>query len=186
MGKLAVNRYTNAGVIYRPKGLTARETAEWVIRKAEKKRAPSYVRKKYGPCLVSHLSKFWTGYTQLKFDGENWLAHRFIYMVLVRQLSVDEFLCHRCDVRSCVAPKHLRVDTLSVNRKECVERGRANISKGNSHYRSLLTEKDVRKIRRLYKGRGNGPSQPELARLFNVTRGCINCVLLGSTWKHVK
>lgn len=55
-------------------------------------------------------------------------------------------------------------------------------SKGQKHPFAKLTEADVRKIRELS---ASGLSQREIAVRFNVSRGTIEPILKGETWKHV-
>lgn len=55
-------------------------------------------------------------------------------------------------------------------------------SRGTKHPNAKLTEDDVREIRRLS---ANGLSQRKLAAQFGVSRGTIEPILKGETWKHV-
>lgn len=54
--------------------------------------------------------------------------------------------------------------------------------KGHSHPNAKLTEDDVREIRKLSAG---GLSQRKIATQFSVSRGTIEPILKGRTWKHV-
>lgn len=57
-------------------------------------------------------------------------------------------------------------------------------SKGQNHPRSLLTEKDVLEIRRLYKNKEY--KQTEIAKMFNVKVRTIYSITRGDSWTHLK
>lgn len=54
--------------------------------------------------------------------------------------------------------------------------------KGETAINSVLNEEKVRDIKMLIKA---GCSNSELADLFNVHRGTINCIRIGRNWSHV-
>ena len=56
---------------------------------------------------------------------------------------------------------------------------------GEQHGNAVLTDDDVRSIRRRYLGRGRGPTQRDLAREFGVSRATIGLVVSGITWTHI-
>lgn len=58
----------------------------------------------------------------------------------------------------------------------------ASKKKGQEHPFAKLTEDDVREIRKLSE---NGLSQRKIAAQFDVSRGTIEPILRGETWKHV-
>lgn len=51
---------------------------------------------------------------------------------------------------------------------------------------NILNEKDVREIRRHASQRGRFYGKEELANKYNVSKGTIQAVVNGRTWKHVK
>lgn len=55
-------------------------------------------------------------------------------------------------------------------------------SRGSRHYRSILTEADVRAIRRL---RSEGVLIRQLQEQFNASKGAICAVIHNRTWRHV-
>ena len=56
-------------------------------------------------------------------------------------------------------------------------------NKGEKNHLSKMNEKQVLEIRDLYSG--NVYSQRKLARLYNVSRGCIVGIIKRKTWKHI-
>lgn len=78
------------------------------------------------------------------------------------------------------AVKHGRTTT-----KACKDRYKLYpAKKGADHHSSKLTEDSVLKIKKLLKLKKI--SQPKIAKLFNVSRGCISGIAYGENWKHVK
>jgi hypothetical protein len=59
-------------------------------------------------------------------------------------------------------------------------------NQGSKHGMSKLTEAQVIKIRSLYKGRGLGPSQPAIGRMFGVTHHAVRDICSGKNWKHLE
>jgi len=55
-------------------------------------------------------------------------------------------------------------------------------NRGERHWRSVLTPKDIRAIRMLAK---SGIRQKDLAEQFNVAGPTISNIVTGKTWSHV-
>lgn len=53
---------------------------------------------------------------------------------------------------------------------------------GSKHGMAILTEKDIPGIRKMFK---NGISCIDIAKIYNVSRGCISEVVHNRTWKHI-
>ncbi len=64
------------------------------------------------------------GYGLVKHDGKTRQAHRVSYELACGPIPKGKMLCHTCDVRSCVNPKHLYPGTNSDNQKDARRRGR--------------------------------------------------------------
>lgn len=66
------------------------------------------------------------------------LAHRWIYERMKGPILPGFMVCHACDVRPCVQPKHLSLGTAADNTNDMVRRGR--MPKGDQHYTKLHPE----------------------------------------------
>lgn len=74
-------------------------------------------------CWLWTASKIGNGYGCINFNGRNQRAHRVVYIILVGDIPENKMLCHTCDTRLCVNPKHLYVGDNSTNQKDRVVAG---------------------------------------------------------------
>ena len=93
-------------------------------------------------------------------------------------------VCHRCDNPSCVNPAHLFLGTRLANARDRSAKGRDPDSKttrrvGETNGRAILTEDDVREIRRKTE-----PIKVQAAR-FGVCQGTIEAIRGRRLWRHV-
>lgn len=129
---------------------------------------------------VASFSK--SGYGTVSINGWPFRAHR-ISKNLQSPFDPSLFALHYCDNRACVNPSHIFLGDCLANHKDREAKGRGRRIKGADHFSTILNESDILKIREL---RNNRFTEPEIAKQFNVGRGCISSILLGKTWKHVK
>lgn len=74
----------------------------------------------------------WAGATYSRGYGQFWASpergnvrsHRWIYEQAVGPVIAGLFVCHKCDVPSCVNPAHLFLGTNSDNVQDCIRKGR--------------------------------------------------------------
>lgn len=72
-----------------------------------------------------------TGYGQLSFKKQHFLAHRISYKIFKEEIPIGLVINHLCKNRKCVNPEHLEIVTL-----------RENILKGNG-FAAVNTQKEV-------------------------------------------
>ncbi len=123
------------------------------------------------------------GYGNSYFHGKCYRAHRLSLETYLGQSLPSEVLTlHLCDVKRCVNPQHLYAGTYKDNTRDCFERGRRHVMRGEDHYKAVLTEFDVIEIR---EKRRKGMSLLRLANQYGVAKSNINAICQGRIWKHL-
>lgn len=133
-------------------------------------------------CWIWQKSKHKQGYGNFPYKRKVILAHRASWMLFKGNLDKDILVCHSCDNPPCCNPDHLFLGTDKDNSIDAWSKGRIPRSKGENHYFSKYTEKDVLKIRELSL---KGYTQYKLAEMFDMSRPNIAKIVNRQTWKHV-
>jgi len=100
------------------------------------------------------------GYGEMIVERKHLQAHRISYSTFVGFIPTGQLVLHRCDVKSCVNPRHLFLGTQSDNMRDCAAKGRINKRSGN--------EKKIE----CPKGH---PYTPENTAIYRGWRYCITC-----------
>jgi hypothetical protein len=129
-------------------------------------------------CWERRAARSGVGYSQVRANGKQWLAHRFAWTHFNGPIPDGMFVCHRCDNRICVRPDHLFLGTNADNMRDKVEKGR--VTKGEEIGVAKLTESAVREIR------ASTESQKVLAERFGIHKSNVSRVRTRTTWEHVK
>jgi len=128
-------------------------------------------------------------------------AHRIAWARANQQMPEGGmFVCHKCDVKTCVNPDHLFLGTPKENTADMFRKGRwrqpdrsnaargdrhgsktkpGRLPRGSAHHSAKLSEDDVRAIR------ASDLSLAEEARARGVTVQAIYRIRRGLTWRHV-
>lgn len=107
-------------------------------------------------------------------EGAVALAHRFSYESAFGPLQPGDFVCHTCDNRKCVNPKHLFRGTHADNMSDMRSKRRHAYGSRSGH--AKLTPEAAEFIR------GSSLRGCDLARMFGVDQTVIRDVRRGKTW----
>ena len=103
-------------------------------------------------------------------------VHRLAWILAYGVIPEGMHVCHRCDVRDCVNPRHLFLGTNSDNVADRVAKGRSARLRGARNPRAKLTPEAVAEIR------ANPGVTSEFALRFGVARVQIQRARRGDTW----
>lgn len=120
------------------------------------------------------------GYGQFQMDGTPRRAHRVSYEWANGPIPAGLCVLHRCDNRRCVRPDHLFLGTHGDNNRDMFAKQRENKAHGEQHYRSRLTEADVRAIR------ASADSSRVVGLRYGINDSVIRMIRRRVRWQHVR
>lgn len=123
------------------------------------------------------------GYGIMDIGRKHQRVHRISYLLAYGEFDQALFVCHHCDNPVCVRPDHLFLGDHEANMKDRDAKGRHTPPRGEQQGNSVLTDAQVREIRRL---RLLGYRFSDLVPLFPVSYRTIRNVCKNEAWKHVR
>lgn len=135
------------------------------------------MEKTQSPCILWEKAKDRAGYGVSWENGKYIRAHRKVYKQYYGEIPPGFFVCHTCDVRACVNPKHLFLGTPKQNSEDMVIKKRQAF--GTKVKLAKLSEEEVILIRQ------SSLSSRELSKIFKVSKSTILSVKSQKTWKHL-
>jgi len=133
-------------------------------------------------CWVWKGAIYNSGYGQTNFMGKKISAHRLAYKLFIGEIPDGKCILHICNTRHCCNPDHLFLGTNLDNTKDMIRKGRSNPCRGAKNGMSVLTERDIPKIRRMI---SVGCSMNRIADIYHVCPATIRGIKTKRTWAHV-
>lgn len=133
--------------------------------------------------IWTSASKDSGGYGYISVGRRMVRAHRLSYLWTFGKLPKDKFVCHTCDNRLCVNPKHLFLGTPKDNVHDMIRKKRDKKAVGEKASRSKLTAEQVKEIRVLFPKLNI--SYSAMGRLYGVKHSSIKRIILGLAWSHI-
>lgn len=120
---------------------------------------------------------FWDSTKHKKFE-----AHRYAWLRANNWTMPKDkpFVCHTCDVRSCVNTLHLYAGSHDDNMRDMKNRRRS--THGDLNYSAKLTIDQVKEIRNKSTF---GISRSALAKEYGVSYSTVDGIIKRRTWKHI-
>lgn len=132
-------------------------------------------------CWLWTAAKFKSGYGTIRDENRKGLtASRASWLIHRGEIPAGMYVCHRCDVRSCVNPDHLFLATNNENMQDMVAKGRQ--AQGERSGRHKLTAEHVTQARADHSA---GQSGSALARKLGVSTSVMSRILRGLAWRSL-
>ena len=142
--------------------------------------------KSEGGCWQWLASGTSEGYGRIESGGRKILAHRLSFVLHKGEIPEGMLVLHRCDNPGCVNPDHLFLGSNADNSDDKVRKNRqskgsahGSWSRGENHYRTQLTDEDIRRIR--------ADSRPHKAigAEYGISFSHVSDIKRRVKWKHV-
>lgn len=120
------------------------------------------------------------GYGIARYQNDSWTAHRVAWMILKGPLPKgrNNYVCHTCDVRACVNPRHLFLGTARDNNRDCHAKGRNRGGNGAGKITRPQVEEMLQLAMRGFTG-------IEIAKRFGLSHRNVHLILNGDRWLDV-
>jgi hypothetical protein len=121
------------------------------------------------------------GYGSIGADGGKPLrrAHRVAYELVIGHIPPGMVVCHTCDHRECVNPRHLFVGTQRDNVLDMIRKGRRHSSAGERNPCVKLHADQVLAIRH-----DSRPAR-EILVAFGIAASTLYSIRNHETWRHL-
>lgn len=119
-------------------------------------------------CWIWMASTMGNGYGDFRYGGRHLLAHRASYEAFIGIIPDGLHVLHRCDIRCCVNPHHLRLGTNTENIHDCCSKGRN--ARVPNHV--VLAIRDAKAA---------GEKQSQISERFGISQAVVASITSGRT-----
>lgn len=121
------------------------------------------------------------GYGQFAITwGDTWQAHRLSFKLYKGEDPGKLCVCHTCDNRKCVNPKHLWLGTRKDNVQDMIRKGRALKASPEKNGGAKVDWSTIRRIRAM----SSLYPQKDIAKAVGLSRWQIRRITKGISWKE--
>lgn len=153
------------------------------ITEKDKQRFLSKLKHCDNGCIEYTGAKFSQGYGAFYLKNKNLKAHRFYYEAFVGKITDGMQVNHHCDNKICCNVEHLYVGTQKQNIDDREKRNRGIRISGEKHHKTIVSEKDIQFIRKLYELKIF--TQKVIGSFFNMDQRSISQIVNHKRWKHI-
>lgn len=112
---------------------------------------------------------------------ETFAVHRLVALHFIPNPDNKPFVNHKNGIKWDNRVENLEWCTTAENIQHAVDTGLLKPQKGSNHGGAKLTEKQVLEIRAI----GKSMFQREIAKIYNIKRATVSCILSGKSWTHI-
>lgn len=139
-----------------------------------------YIPEPNSGCWLWTAALFTSGYGVFRVRGKNIRAHRFAWVAQRGPIPDGMFVCHRCDIPSCVNPDHLFLGTHDDNVADKMAKGRHRCPIGAANSSTKLNYEKVTAIR------ADTRTYAVIAKEFGVCAGTVGEIKRREIWRHLE
>jgi len=149
----------------------------WICGNKKSKRSKPETILKQTYCTNKYL-QVWLSKNKV---SKLYMVHRLVAENFLLNLENKKTVNHINGIKDDNTVENLEWNTIQENLNHALINNLRVFAKGEKHWCSVLTEKDILEIREL----SNNCTKADLARKYNVTHSNIRRILKRTTWSHI-